>query len=414
MDVGEIEALSLLQDQQDAEFVSVETKLQMAPQDDLVAIFRALSGFSCMKQCFVKKIVSLPARALAAIISRQSLLQFLYLQNVSLSGEQEDFDSLAQAFRHHTGLRKIRLYMFRPSISTSTCLDSVVSAIAAIPCLEEVSLIHSKLIVADAEEQKPWDGKCLLDLCKARNLKMLTLTFSTELNDNHIGDISKALQTNKSIKNVSIRSNNLGKDAGVAVGRLLKSNSKLERLRLQLSQDDHAVPIVEALHENTNLQRLGLVLPRRENDKRLHLTDKLADMLRKSNYNLVQMDLVGLTNNVEEILFFLKVNQAGRKRLLSQGAARDQWVQTLISHNDDLSVMFYFLSKNPTLCLVLLRRMIALSSVERVGTSETRSALLPELSTTNYRKRLHPPGVSSENEESEKSEGRFIKKAKNC
>ncbi len=173
---------------------------------------------------------------------------------------------------------------------------------------------------------------------------MLTLTFSTELNDNHISDISKALQTSKSIQNVSIRSSNLGKDAGVAVGRLLKSNSKPERLRLQLSQDDHAAPIVEALCENTNLQRLGLVLPRRESDKRLHLAGKLADMLRKSNYNLVQMDLVGLATNAEEILFFLKVNQAGRERLLSQGAARDQWVQTLISHNDDLSVMFCFLS----------------------------------------------------------------------
>lgn len=76
---------------------------------------------------------------------------------------------------------------------------------------------------------------------------------------------------------------------------------------------------------------------------------KMTDMLRNSNYNLLQMDLVGFAKKMEEIRFYLKVNQAGRKSVLRTGATRDEWANTICNHNDDLSVMYYFFPKSQSL-----------------------------------------------------------------
>ena len=364
VDVGEAEASSLLRGNRNSECVTVETKLQIVPTNELGAIFEGLAAFTGMKQFFVKKIVSLPAQSLARVVEQQEQLDFLYLQNVSLSGEQEDFQALTEALRYHKGLRKIRFYMVRPSLRTAASLNPVISAVAAIPNLEEVTLIHCNLTDDhNGDDEDDWDGRSLLDLCGSKSLKILTLTFSTELKDQHIEQMVAALQSNKTLQNVSIRAQHLGPAAGISLGNLLNSNPKLERLRVQLSSDEHAVPIVEALHQNTNLQRLGLILPQKDNKgMREQVLGKMTDMLRKSNYNLLQMDLVGLSTNVEEIRFYLKVNQAGRKSLLAGGATRDEWVRTICNHNNDLSVMYYFLSRNPNVCLAVFRRMIVLDT----------------------------------------------------
>ena len=391
VDVGEAEATSLLRENSDSDCVTVETKLQIVPTQELAAIFEGLAvRFTGMKQFFVKRIVSLPAQALARVLVQQEQLKFLYLQNVSLAGDVEDFERLAEALRCHKGLRKIRFYMLRPSLRTAaSVLNPVVSAIASTPYLEEASIIHCSLAETDPvieqdqlngddgddganennqQQQEPveeWDGKSILDLCSSRSLKMLTLTCSGELRDQHIEQMGRVLQFNKTLQNVSIRATDLGPVAGISLGKLLNSNPNLERLRVQLSSDEHAVPMVEALHRNTNLQRLGLVLPKlldtEKEGVRAKVLGKMTDMLRKSNYNLLHMDLVGSLANTEEIRFYLKVNQAGRKSLLAEGATRDEWVRTICTHNDDLSVMFYFLSRNPNLCLAVFRRMIAMA-----------------------------------------------------
>ena len=50
------------------------------------------------------------------------------------------------------------------------------------------------------------------------------------------------------------------------------------------------------------------------------------------------------------VRFFLKLNHAGRRELLEPNeASRNEWVETLIGHQDDLDVLFYFLSMNPSL-----------------------------------------------------------------
>ena len=52
----------------------------------------------------------------------------------------------------------------------------------------------------------------------------------------------------------------------------------------------------------------------------------------------------------DRVRFCLKLNQAGRKELLEPNeASRNQWVETLVANVDDLDVLFYFLSMNPSL-----------------------------------------------------------------
>ena len=56
----------------------------------------------------------------------------------------------------------------------------------------------------------------------------------------------------------------------------------------------------------------------------------------------------------EEMEFYLNLNKMGRGRLLSTGqnniASTEEWMN-VISDQNDLSVLFYFLRKNPSLCL---------------------------------------------------------------
>lgn len=362
IDRGLKEAMGLLQEKEQAEFACIETKLHTAPQVELVSIFQSLARLTHVKQLFVKKFVNLPAGALAAVLSRQQKLEFLYLQNIKLSGEDEEFDALANAFRNHRSLRKVRFYMCRPSIRTAIGLDSMVTALSEIPSIEEVSIIHSR-ISAEADDDN-WDGNSLKDLCSSNSLKVLTLTFGSELRDGHIEAMAEALQANTTLKNISIRASNLGVTAGLAMGRVLNSNRTLERLRVQLSSDEHAVPIVDALRKNRHLQRLGLVLPSDVNKQiREHFTTEMTNMLANRNYNLQDLDLVGWRASLE-IRFYIKANQAGRRSLLAEGAPREQWVDTLISHKDDLSIMYYFLSRNPQLCLTVLRRLMFLSKLK--------------------------------------------------
>jgi len=411
VDMGEDKALQLLQGKKSSECVTVETKLQIVPTQELTSILESLSRFDHITRLFIKRIVALPARALTNIIRNQSRLEFLYLQNVSLSGERQDFQTLALAIRQHEGLRKVRFYMLRPSLRTTASLNPIVSALGCTPRLEEVSLIYCTLrdhhpmvmlvnvdnnnneeeavIVANDDDDDDdddddnnnhdaefhWDGQSVIDLCSSKSLKVLTLTFGDELQDIHIEQMAQALSISKNsskLQNISIRAHHLGPTAGVSLGKLLDSNSKLQRLRIQLSSDEHAVPIVEALHRNTNLQRLGLVLPKlvHSTPMRTKVLSKLINMLRQSNYDLQQMDYVANSGDgddgchhaerKEEIRFYCKVNQAGRKSLMRKGATRREWMQTLSEHNDDLSVLYYFLSRNPSLCLAVLTRMKAL------------------------------------------------------
>jgi hypothetical protein len=59
--------------------------------------------------------------------------------------------------------------------------------------------------------------------------------------------------------------------------------------------------------------------------------------------------------------FDLKLNQAGRYHLLQgdeeengSGAvvSRTEWVETILEHQQDLSVVFYLISAKPTLCII--------------------------------------------------------------
>jgi hypothetical protein len=343
--------------------------LHTAPQVELVSIFEGLAQLKSVKQLFIKKIVNLPAQALANVLSSQTQLKFLYLQNIKLSGEEGDFATLANALQSHPNLRKTRLYMCRPSIRTSVTFDSIISALSKIPTLEEVTIIHSKI----STEEQEWDGTCLTDLCRSKSIKILTLTFDTELRDAHIEAMAEALETNETLKHISIRANTLGTSAGMAMGKVLNTNRTLERLRVQLSSDEFAAPIVDALHKNKYLQKLGLILPSNVNERvREQFTKEMASMLRKSNYNLQDMDLVGWKANAA-VRFYLKANKAGRRSLLAEGGSREQWAKILVAHKDDISIMYYFLKRNPQLCLAALRQMMYLTS-ERKRNSPVESS----------------------------------------
>ena len=142
------------------------------------------------RQLFIKKISSLPAQALTTVLASLSDLEFLYLQGVTLSGDSNEFLSLAKCLSEHTSLKKIRMYKVQPAPTTRATFDPIITAFACMSALEEITLIHSKISNQPQDEeddnnegdnvndnndnqqdatdnqQQQWNGACLADLCR--------------------------------------------------------------------------------------------------------------------------------------------------------------------------------------------------------------------------------------------------------
>jgi hypothetical protein len=73
--------------------------------------------------------------------------------------------------------------------------------------------------------------------------------------------------------------------------------------------------------------------------------------LLKKNYSLeVLDDDISAHDETGEVCTLLRLNQAGRRYLITDAASIAKGVEVLIGVSDDLGCLFYHLLENPTLC----------------------------------------------------------------
>jgi hypothetical protein len=125
----------------------------------------------------------------------------------------------------------------------------------------------------------------------------------------------------------------------------------MRELYLQMEQYEYAMVIAEALKDNRALKSFELRVWK--GGDRLPLLEVYEEMLQhNSTIEQLIIDSGGPGTLNATIEFYLRLNRAGRQRLIvqSEEVPRKEWIDFLIPHKNDLRVIFYIISLNPSLC----------------------------------------------------------------
>lgn len=315
---------------------------------------------------------TIPVDVFAHTIRHATRLCKVYFFRVTLAGSQEDMEELALAIREHPSLRVFRVSGFHTDDDVT--IDCIVQALSVVPTLDVVSLQSSGVLSHTLFSE---DALALLvcsphltDLYLSRlnlgeahlaviavgvmtshNLKVLDL-FGNNIENDHVILFAEALERNKSLETLVLPcpADDLSVESCAALSKSLQTNSTLITLTLPRSNlsDDGLLHIAEGLTVNTTLKKIEVGVSKDLSQKGL---DALTYML-ESNMELERLVVSSAEKSIKDkVEYYMRLNEVGRGLLLRDGnATREQWVEMLIAVIDDLDCLFYFLTRNPTLC----------------------------------------------------------------
>jgi hypothetical protein len=336
------------------------------PDDSSLAVFQALSGLTQILRLEVSGDgrfggLFLPVQALIlALQKRPSKLQSLRLGNVILTSasptsalRSADMQALAQSLRKLPHLISIDLVRCRTEdaalLQLQMTLQPIIQAISSMPTLQQAMLCETVISPTGT-------GLYLGELCKSRSLQKLWWKTMPGMTDDHIASMAESLliaDNASSLRELTIRSHGLGARAGRAIAHLLRFNTTIQVINLDLDQAAYGLVIAEALHHhNRTLQCLdvwawgGELHP----DSSRAITQVFTDMLQV-NTGLRFLTFQGLDWTNPHIDFYLRLNRAERQRLVADFADRKAWMNVLIKQRADLDVVYHFLSLNPSILL---------------------------------------------------------------
>ncbi|CAB9514728.1 expressed unknown protein [Seminavis robusta] len=334
-----------------------------------LSVFQALSGLTRVQRWEVSGDgrfggLYLPVQAMTVALQHcPPNLLHLRLGNVILTSASPtaalrcaDMQSLAQSLRKLPRLTSIDLVRCRteetiqqnhPEPAKMT-LQPLVQAISSMSTLQQAMFCET-VISGNT-------GLYLGELCKSPSLQKLWWKTMPGMTDDHIVSMAACLMNStrtSSLRELTIRSHGLGARAGYAIAELLRFNTTLQVINLDLGQAAYGIPIAAALHHcNTTLQCLDVWAWGGElhSDSSRAITKVFTDML-EVNTSLKFLTFQGLDWTNPHIDYYLRLNRAERQRLVRDFADRKVWVDTLIRQKEDVDVIFHFLSLNPSILM---------------------------------------------------------------
>lgn len=314
-------------------------------QEEMVDVFQAAGVLSNLKTLVLTDFEdnALPVKCLADFIHNAQELHTLRLDSIRITGNRVDMDDLCASLMTHPSLEEIYLSGCIPADET-TILEPIARSIANIHSLKLVEIVETSFPPSGA-----WTGGSLAELCRSDSLEVLRVRGIRFLMDEDILLMAKALNSNKAMKQLWLLSCELGfQGVGpTAIAEMLRNNSSLEILGLnRLCFNRHAMIIADALKANSSLRGLHLCL-----------RDGLSSEVRDYYANIVEENYAlekvsgGLIGSDSQVEFFLRLNRAGRKTLLQdENCAKKKWITALESQSNDVSALYYLLSRKPSLC----------------------------------------------------------------
>jgi hypothetical protein len=187
-------------------------------------------------------------------------------------------------------------------------------------------------------------------LDEIRNEQFVTL--AEELSSNQISRLS----------DLHIESCHLKQSACTALAQMLEQNEMLQRLEIVLYHNNNAnttedatseLPIeidwnatglADALTRNTSLKYFRIFA---ENISKHNYSDAFVRMLQ-TNVHLEYLVLGWDGESSSDIEFYLLMNRHGRRHLTEQ-ATKATWINFISQHANNLRVIHYVLTRNPSL-----------------------------------------------------------------
>ena len=369
----------------------------LVSDEELVDIFGIIGALPRVQELRIEfDELPLPAQALQKVLScPTSKLRYLALEDVRISGTIDDFEEVAGAIKRIPSLRTVRMYRCGPSYDTKATLDPIVSALADVPTLKDVTISSthcsdealgvlgdSNSLEVVALDHMAVCGQPLSQLCQSNSIQDLKLWGMPELNDDTTF-LTSALASNQALKILRIRHCHLQKQSCNLLAEMIGQNTSLESLSLEnlywkdfgeplrkaftlnrflksislsidgkdINVQKNAEKLVSGLERNTSLKKLRLLL--RDMDSQ-EVRDVFLPPLTKLLHQNFTLESVVINSGIldlgEDINFLLKLNRTGKRRLLrDDNAEKHEYLDLLAEHSEDMSITHYILTMNPAL-----------------------------------------------------------------
>lgn len=318
-------------------------------REDLEDIFYFIGCISHLKGLtlmnFEDENAPISIQSLAELLFRVPELKMFSMESSRIAGNDADVEVLSEAFMTHPSLEEICLAGIHAE--ASIYMEPLGRAIAKVPSLQVVEIVETSFPPSGI-----WTGASLAALCRSETLKVLRVRGVRYLMDKDVVEMAEALQHNRAIKELWLLVCELGFQGtgAMAMGKMLQVNTSLEVLGMsRLCFNEHAIFVADGLKDNKSLKALHLHL-RDGRDCKIQL--KYADVVSE-NYSLEKMTGGIVRDDVGASLveFYLRLNRNHRKVLLqNDNCDKKRWLEALESQSDDVSALFYLLSRKPSLC----------------------------------------------------------------
>jgi Ran GTPase-activating protein (RanGAP) involved in mRNA processing and transport len=214
--------------------------------------------------------------------------------------------------------------------------------------------------------------------CLANLVKTGTSLIELKLAMNNIGNVgaealAQGLQRGV-LQQLDLSDNGITAEGGCALAEMLRTNTSIHELILSFNSigDAGAASIANILEVNTTLKCLFLSrcnmtnkgayavawkLPRMRGLKELVMTKNSVDhkgveaLLQGLRFNMeleyLHVEDKVSTPTLREIVFWIRLNRAGRRIFRNTGLQSTLWPKVLSRVNHDMDVLFHFLSEKP-------------------------------------------------------------------
>lgn len=307
-------------------------------------------------------------------------METLRMRHLNLSGGIDDFQAFSDSMRSPLAEHIATVCITSCNAQDLGTSEALVRALISLAALKNLTL-----------EEMDISGESLAAVCRLPSLTTLKLRHIPASNQ-HMALMTDAMRTSQTLQNLQVRyaldqtaahlffrflEDNASLEAvdidmdswplyGERLAKALKTNTNLSNLEINIFGKDtdveaNASALAESLSENKNLKRLCLTFRSRLQQENPHRCMELLnkafvgpfDKTMSTNVALREL-LVGPVHQrvswSAHTHFNLTLNQAGRQQLLKPNeASRKTWVETFIRYSNDLNVLYYFLSMNPSL-----------------------------------------------------------------
>ncbi|KAL7556719.1 hypothetical protein ACA910_006272 [Epithemia clementina (nom. ined.)] len=220
-----------------------------------------------------------------------------------------------------------------PLLTSATCGSNFLVLeklkLANNPIEDEGALLFAEALEqGQQQQQQSLSESTAAIICRLKHLDLSKATIS----DAGCCRLARALMVNSTLVSLDLGYNNMTNDTYLAFGDALRTaNRTLVSLNLQVDrtkvEPSGCAALLQMVEENYVLETLTTSLG----------SNRGYDPANKARYGYY-------------IRIFLRLNHAGRRKLLEQRGTKADWIKAIVAVQDSLHAIYYLISTNPSLC----------------------------------------------------------------